>query len=379
MVWGKMIMASRRPDAWRADQEPSPHLGGRRSSTRLAPASGWARARAVPRFLLSPSLVLVLALAACGAEDVLETPALTNVRRQGWIQVKVTSGRLVFSGSRGVNFSHTAPTVNDRREKLSIRVTGQNPVLGYEFSNATQQFSLDASAGNRVQIRRLPRGDRAEPVPVEFLQVPGEPIVLKVGAKEQEKVYRAAGLWHLFLAEPAACRAHLAPLLRILLREWDFIKAGEEIEAILIRTAESGKPPDQQRWAEWVRQLGAPSFARREAADRQLREAGRVVVTYLEQLDAARLDAEQRWRVRRILQALGESASDESPAQTATWLSGDPAVWLALLARDQESTRRAAYKRLQATVGGPLEFDPGADPATRNRQLEALRQRILPK
>jgi hypothetical protein len=238
---------------------------------------------------------------------------------------------------------------------------------------------LDVGAASRVQLLRLPREPRPGLPPVEFRQAPNEPIVLKVGPKENERVYRAESIWHLLIVEPAAAREHLAPLLKILLREWDFVKTAEEIETILVRTAQSGTPPDQRLWAEWVRQLGDASFAKREAADRNLREAGRVAVTYLQQLDPARLDAEQRFRVRRILRALSDARNEESPPQLAAWLAGDATIWLALLARDDEATRRAALQRLEAIVGRPLAFDAAADPQTRQRQLEALRPAVSGK
>ncbi len=307
------------------------------------------------------------------AEELPETPSLTNVRRQGVIQFTLNSGRIAVTGSRGVPFSHPGPMTSERGERLSVRIVGNEPVVAYELATPTYRFLLDVSAGNRLQLRRLPKEGRPGPIPVEFRQVPSEPISLKVGPKENERIYRARSIWHLLIVEPAAAREHLAPLVKIVLREWDFVKTAEEIESILVRTAESGAPPDQKLWAEWVQQLGDASFAKREAADRKLRDSGRVVVTYLQQLDPARLDAEQRFRVRRILRVLSDMSNEESPPQLAVWLSGDTAIWLALLSRDDEATRRAALKRLEAILGHPVAFDPAADPETRQRQIEALR------
>jgi hypothetical protein len=311
------------------------------------------------------------------AEDIPETPGLTSIRRQGLVQFAVVSGRIVVTGSRGVNFSHSGSMPRDRGESLSVRVTGAEPLVKYEITTATQRFRLDTSAGNLLILRRLPEGDRSTLVPAEFRQGANEPITLKVGPQGRERVYRAPTIWHLFLREPAVAREHLAPLLKILLRELDFADMAKEIESTLIRAAETGTPPDQRQWAVWVQQLGDPSFANREEADRRLRELGRVVVTYLRQLDQGRLDAEQKYRVRRILSAISSTRTEESPAQVATWLSGDPAVWLALLAREEESTRRVALKRLQAILGEPLAFDPKADAATRQKQLEAIRPKLM--
>jgi len=321
------------------------------------------------------ALVALAPWRVSAAEERLVTPMLNNVRAQGWLQFGVSSGRIVMTGSPGVNFSHTGPAVGQRRESLSVRVSGAVPVVAYKVSGATQQLLLDAT-GSRLQLRRLPRGDRSEPAAVEFRQAPGEPVSLKVGSKGQERTYRAATIWHLFLQEPAACQEHLAPLLAVILRELDLVKTAQDVEATLVRTAGRGNPPDQKRWAQWLEQLADPRFAVREAADRKFREEGRIVMTYLQQLDLPRLDAEQSYRVRRILRALAETGGDESPAQIAHWLAGDPAVWLALLSRDDASTRRLAAQRLASMLGGPIAFDPAADPPTRQKQIEALRARM---
>jgi len=315
--------------------------------------------------------------AAESAEKPPDTPSLSNVRRQGWIQFTLNSGRIVVAGSRGVNFSHTGLMRSDRGEQLSIRVNSNEPVMAYELRTPTYRILLDVLAGRRLQIRRLPRGDGAESLPVEFQQSPGEPLALTVGVKENQRAYRAESLWHLFLAEPAPARQYLAPLLKILLPEWDFVKTSEEIESILVHTAQSGPPPDRKLWAEWVRQLGDPSFAKREQADRKLRDSGRVVATYLRQLNPARLDAEQRYRVTRILSAMSNLNREELPPQLAAWLSGDPSIWLALLSRQSDPTRQAAMRRLEALSGGPVVFEPTADEATRQRQIDAIRARVL--
>lgn len=318
---------------------------------------------------------IAMGLDGTAADELPETPGLTNVRRQGWVQFNLNSGRIVVTGSRGVNFTNAVPMTKERGERLSIRIAANEPVIVYELATPAYRLLLDVAAGNRLQLRRLPRENRPGP-PVEFRQAPNEPMALTVGEKDNERVYRAASVWHLLIAEPAAGREHLVPLLKILLREWDFVGTAEEIESLLVRTAESASPPDQKIWAQWVQQLGDASFATREAADRNLRESGRVVVSYLQQLDPARLDAEQRFRVRRILLALAAMNNEESPPQLAVWLSGDTTIWLALLAREDERIRRAALKRLEAIAGRRLAFDPAADPPTRKRQIESLRAAV---
>jgi hypothetical protein len=74
--------------------------------------------------------------------------------------------------------------------------------------------------------------------------------------------------------------------------------------------------------------------------------------------------------------SLAANMNNDLPPEIARWLAGDPVVWLALLARDDESTRRLAAERLEALLGEPISFDPAADPATRAEQIEQLRREV---
>jgi hypothetical protein len=135
--------------------------------------------------------------------------------------------------------------------------------------------------------------------------------------------------------------------------------------------------PDAQKWSTLVEQLGDERFAVREAADRHLRDAGRAIVVFLERLDRNRLDAEQDYRIRRILQSLSSGkGADDTVERAAAWLSGDPEIWWALMRRDAEPTRRVAAKRLESLLGRPLAFDPAAPADVRGKQLEQIRLQL---
>ncbi len=301
---------------------------------------------------------------------------LTNALRQTWVQLGMVSGRVLLKSNRGIQTS-TSSHSGQRRERLSLRAAGTDPVLDYDLATPAEEITVRFSAANRLDIRRVPKVE-SDAALVEFHQPAAGPVSLKVG-KSDPQTYQAASLWHLFVQEPAVCRQRLMPLLNLLHSDWDLAKTGDEVEGLLLRMAGAGTLPDQSRWAELVRQLGDGRFAAREAADRRLREAGRSVVPYLQKLDPARLDAEQQLRIRRIVQALTTSSGDDAPEQLASWLSGDPAIWLAMLSRPEESTRRLAVRQLGALLGGPITFDPAADPQTRKKQIDDLRGRILPK
>ena len=122
-----------------------------------------------------------------------------------------------------------------------------------------------------------------------------------------------------------------------------------------------------------MEQLGDESFAKRQAADRGNRAADPAVLNYLQQLDFSRLDTEQQFRVRRIIEALSTRLGDDSPEQAASWLAGDPSIWLILLGRSEAATRRQAVGQLTAILGSPIPVDAEADPSTQKTQMEQVR------
>jgi hypothetical protein len=122
-----------------------------------------------------------------------------------------------------------------------------------------------------------------------------------------------------------------------------------------------------------VEQLADIQFGARQEADRQLREIGTGALPYLRSLDFSALDAEQQFRVRRIVATFADAAQEDVPVQVARRLLSDPQVWLSLLTRDDAQQRAAACDHLSQLLGEPIEFDPAADAAVRERQLAALR------
>ena len=76
-----------------------------------------------------------------------------------------------------------------------------------------------------------------------------------------------------------------------------------QLEKNLLRLGTADPTADRARWATLVQQLGDDSFAKRQAADRDLRAADGLAVAYLRHLDLNRLDAEQQSRVLRIIES----------------------------------------------------------------------------
>lgn len=340
--------------------------------------AGW-----VARFAAAMAIVAGLAgqpahAAAAGPPETVlpRTPTLDNAFRAEWLRFGISSGRLIPTGARGINVS-TRSEGAQPRERLAIRIGLADSAIHYELHETDQELLLDISGRHRLVFRRTPKGE-ANVAAVQYEQPAQGPVVLRLGTGAAQKVYQAPSLWHLLIEHREVCRQYLLPLLRLVYRQRDLEKTAAEIENALLVLARERRLPDKEQWTHWVAQLADPEFATREAADRQLRRAGPMVVPFLEQLDPSRLDAEQRHRIRRIIAALSESPhSTDTPEHVATWLAGDPNVWLALLAHPDEGVRRLAADQLAGLLGEPVGFDPSASPDTRARQIEQLRARLV--
>jgi hypothetical protein len=220
----------------------------------------------------------------------------------------------------------------------------------------------------------------------ELTQVPGQPVQLSLPPTDKPRVLQASTLWHLLVIHAEDCRKGLLPGLEMVRPDWRLASMVSAAENELVKLAAGAQKSDRQQWAAWVDQLGDPLCTRRERADRKLREAGPVILSYLNRLNMGRLDAEQQFRVRRIIRALSVQQSEDSPENVAALLVGDPYVWLALLSRDDEAMRRAAAQQLEEILGAPVKIDPKADPSSQakareeiRRQIEKLANNVAPK
>jgi hypothetical protein len=297
---------------------------------------------------------------------------LDDASRRGLLYVGLESGRLKVEVIR---LPPTPPGQSGKPqdEQLTVRNSGGDFSIEYVKPGSDRRVSIEIGVSSRrVHIIQEPQVGADVP-PVEFTQPPCGSLTLTVGARPSQRVIHAASLWHLMIGYPEICRQHLAPLLQLIDSRWDPGKLAADLEEDLIQLARSQDAPDRRHWDALVAQLRDDLYTRREAADRQLRSCGRIVIHYLRELDPARLDAEQKFRVRRIIAALDSGEGIDTPDHVASWLAGDPSIWLGLLSRDSESTRRLAFQQLSSLLDKPLVFDPAADEKTRQSQVEQIR------
>ncbi len=299
---------------------------------------------------------------------------LTQIIQNNWFRYRIVNGRIMVDGSRLSNIQQ-AINGKDLKESFSLSNENGQPLLKYERTNLEEHLVIEAAAANdRLLIRREPVGKSTAPA-VEFSQVANEKTSLTIGLGDTRQVFRGQGIWHLLIASPKQCREFLPPLLEILRPDWKLADMAVDIESRLLRDADVTRVSSRARWAELVSQLADDSYAKREAADRALRAGDAGVIDYLQRLDYKRLDAEQQFRISRIIDALGQ-ANDDTVDQVAFNLAGDPAVWLLLLDRPEPTTRQTAARQLTALLGEPIAVDPVAPPDTQKDKRQLLRAKI---
>jgi hypothetical protein len=301
---------------------------------------------------------------------------ISQALRNGNLKLNVSNGRISTKGSRPGSYSSRTSSSSGRREVFSLRSSNGHPRLSYERSSSKEKLTLVISEGSKFHFKRVvtPAGKKDTPPPVEleFIQSPGQPLLLTLAGK----TYRAESLWLLLLEHPEAFKEHVLPLLEMLRPGWNLPEVAEQVEVKLLDMAAGAKLPNNTQWEELLVQLSSDSFARRQAADRQLREGGETVLRFLRQLDFKSLDAEQQFRVQRMIIFLSKKAVDDSLDEITARLIGDSRAWLILLSREQQSTREVAAKRLSAILGKSIDFDPTADQKTRQRQVERLKKQL---
>ena len=310
---------------------------------------------------------------------------------------EVLSGRITATSSCR-NFPH----INSAGETLTIQTDGSTGKIELKYEGpfregpSREEISADSkSREGRVSIMldtaglleiELTIGDASKPndensddrrdrdVVMRFLQQPGRSLTLSLGSSPEQRDIHAATIWELLIAHRDECREFLLPILYRMRPGWDLMVTADLIQEQLLQMAAEGKPPQYARWQKLVEQLGDDSYSKREAADRRLRAAGRRVLAFLNKLDGQALDAEQRFRISRIVRSF--QGQEQSPREIAEEMSDDPSIWLAVAADERESVRRTSLSELRRLLEQPIDFDPAAEAAIRQNQLRKINQQI---
>ena len=323
---------------------------------------------------LLETLVVVASLAATAEAQVGKMHAgLANKMRT--LQTQIVSGRIASSPPNDGRGFNSAIRSGDRQERLLLSFDDNLVTMNYEQTSPDWQASVDVSGGNQISMRFMPKAEGGF-VPVEFQQPDEGSLTLRVGVAGSAKEVVAPTVWHLLIAERELCERHLLPLMEFLRPDWKLAETVDSAEKSLSWAATTMRPYDRRLLAELVEELGSSRFARRQAAEKKLLDAGQAVLPILRGVERSRLDAEQDYRLRSIMRALQGDDVEDSPERVATWLAGDPYVWLALLSRNDESMRREAAKQLARLLQEPVVFDAVANEATRREQVKSIAEQI---
>jgi len=323
--------------------------------------------------------VVTILLAASVASYVHAQNTLEHILRSGnrLVRFTVLEGRILLERERTANIDTSASTPQVK-ETFRLRDENGRPRLDYQRQVGEESLVIQVGGnGDQVRLKSVRRDKARQLVEMEFNQQPKQELSLTISKDNERVELHAADLWRLFFTYKPECEEHLLPLLEMLMPSW---KSGETLAAVenkLLQFTSEDYAARCARWTELVAQLADEKFAVRQAADRALRAEGAAVIGFLRQLDFNRLDAEQRFRVRRILDAFAERSEIDSPEEIAASLASDPLVWLAFLARPEVSVRQTAYRRLTELLGEAPPLDPAADPESQKQVREALRQKIL--
>ena len=310
-------------------------------------------------------------LLAQGAEPSAAGNLLQQVK---WLRLEVVGGRIVARSDRCSHSRYSAETSasGESRQTLNMESQASALVIRYEQIDAGGRLTLDVSERGLLTISRS--GATPSDGEVAYIQPASGKIKLTIGGTAPRTIV-ADDLWQLLITERELCHEHLLPLLLTLRPNWRLDEQLDHVERAMIERAGTDVLAQRKQWQTWVDNLANDDFARRQAADHALRQLGQPVLAFLRGLDSARLDGEQRRRIRCILNELPDGSPD-TPLRTAEWLAGDKRVWLAILARGELDQRIAAAEHLSQLCRRPLLFDPEGAPDVRRAQLAELTARL---
>lgn len=338
------------------------------------------------RLPLRVRLVFLVAavLLACG-----RTGAAQQIQMHGglgpqlrMVQFLVIQGQIVARSDPAYAGQSRSASVGgtQRQERLTINLSTGFPDVHYQLTTPDVELAIDVvaqsdgdptAAPTEVSIRKQPRSG-AGGVGVLFEQSAQGELVLTIEQQGERTTRRSKNLWQLLLTEPNLARNHLVPLLELLNGTWRLAETAQALEEALCRAAAAATDSNTQQWDTLVAALASPRYAQRQAADRALRAQGRQLVPYLLALDQARLDVEQRRRIKGILLAFDGAGEADTPDRVAYLLVRDLRVWLALLNHADLSMRLCAHSQLERMLGRRVEFDPRANDEARAAQFEVV-------
>jgi hypothetical protein len=296
-----------------------------------------------------------------------------------WVAFDVAMGRILATGSRTKQDRPrgTRELPDGAKEAIAVTLDRGLVSVHYEYLSATRQLVIRVVRGDRVEVESTCHDAAGRDEQMSFVQRPDGDVTLTVQVDGASPgVYEAASLWHLELAHPDVCRAYFNDALHMFRPNWRIESEVAEIRSSLLACDPARVATSRREVELLVTQLTSDDFRLRQRSARELRARGRNVLGFLQELDPATLDAEQRLRVESVQQAIIADYED-TPERVVAWLLNDKSAWLALLNDESPACRTRANSHLARLCDHPIDFDPGATSETRLAQLADLRSELL--
>ncbi len=134
---------------------------------------------------------------------------------RNFIPMTISSGRIVKTKPCRFPMWSQTWSSGEVKEQLAFQGNGIGGTMHYQRTSPQEQLLVEISSEGRVVLRHNDLGKSPQP-PVEFAQLPDEPLSLTLGSSGNQTVYRAPTLWHLLIEEPDVSRRQLLPLLDVL-------------------------------------------------------------------------------------------------------------------------------------------------------------------
>lgn len=279
-------------------------------------------------------------------------PAESILRESQAAHFRLVLGRIEMDSVRyrkGTINRNTGPTANPAAtsETLTIDATRGMPRLHFTRHSRHQRATLDINERGRLAIESEIGDER-----VSLVQAPHRPIVVQYGVGQESMTWVADTWIHFYVSHPATYTKHFQPLVDDLIRGTPLHQLVDTAHArSLTELADAAVTSDAVLWHS-IERLGASQRTTRIEAQRELHQCGISLLPRLRQIDPQRLDAEQRDRLRQVIQQLTPSGED-CESRIAAMIRDDSAYWLAAESRLSGPERILVSNRLSGLALSP--------------------------
>lgn len=241
-------------------------------------------------------------------------------------------GRLSLDPPAHIKCERSADLRCGGTERVEVTANRGIPSLHYNFETVKRRLTVDVNDADHVRIRSVIHNDLGN----EQLKI-DQPArgAIKVSYVGEDKLtgedlkqeFKIASLVHFRASYPDLYKRHLVPMFARLMERGpvtcDTVQLVDALESSSFDSFELHQKVD-----ELIDSLKSPSRARRNEAEKELRQLGLPVLCLIDVKlhRSTDMDMEQVVRLQRVRNAIAPKSSDTS-RQLARWLASDIAYW----------------------------------------------------